>query len=132
MVALCTILRKCVWRSRHYRQPTITRSPATKHGRISMPRKLPPFVECWRDRHRKVRVYFRKDRGVRIPLPSVIGSPEFTAAYQDALAGRLSETTPKRRVAAAPGTIEALIRSYMASAEYRSLRATTKTGYASR
>ena len=36
----------------------------------------------------KVRAYFRKDRGPRIPLPNTIGSPEFVSAYQDALAGR--------------------------------------------
>ena len=59
-----------------------------------MPRKLPPYVECWRDRHGKVRAYFRKDRGPRIALPNTIGSPEFVAAYQDALAGRLDAKSP--------------------------------------
>lgn len=38
-----------------------------------MPRKRPPFVELWRDRHGKVRVYFRKDKGPRLPLPD--GAP---------------------------------------------------------
>ena len=97
-----------------------------------MPRKLPPFVECWRDRHGKVRAYYRRDRGPRIPLPNTIGSPAFNAAYQDALAGRLSGTTAARPAIAGQGTIEALVRSYMQSREYRDLRATTKTGYASR
>ncbi len=96
-----------------------------------MPRKLPPFVECWRDRHGKVRVYFRKDRGPRIPLPNTIGSLEFVSAYQDALAGRM-DATRMRPAAASIGTIEALIRSYLSSGDYRNLRATTKTGYASR
>ena len=34
-----------------------------------MPRKLPPFVERWRDRHGKMRHYFRKGKGARFPLP---------------------------------------------------------------
>jgi hypothetical protein len=46
-----------------------------------MPRKRPPFVEVWRDRLGKVRVYFRKDKGPRVPLPDTIGSDEFNAAY---------------------------------------------------
>jgi integrase len=96
-----------------------------------MPRKLPPFVECWRDRHGKIRAYYRRDRGRRIALPNAIGSPEFFAAYQEALAGRTSHGLPTR-AAAAPGTFEALIRSYMQTAEYASLRATTKVGYQSR
>ena len=61
---------------------------AIKHGATSMPRKLPPFVERWRDRHGKIRVYFRKDRGPRIPLPDTIGSDEFNVAYEAALLGR--------------------------------------------
>lgn len=50
-----------------------------------MPRKLPPFVECWRDRHGKPRVYFRRDKGPRVPLPGPVGSETFLTAYQEAL-----------------------------------------------
>jgi integrase len=98
-----------------------------------MPRKLPPFVELWRDRHGKVRVYFRKAKGPRLALPSDISSAEFTAAYQAALAGQLAGAARrKRRKPDAPGTTAALIRSYMRSAGYLALRQTTKVGYASR
>jgi hypothetical protein len=38
-------------------------------GVTSMPRKLPPLVERWRDRHGKMRHYFRKGKGARFPLP---------------------------------------------------------------
>jgi enterobacteria phage integrase len=96
-----------------------------------MPRRLPPFVECWRDRHRKVRVYFRKGRGPRIPLPSSIGSDEFNIAYQAALAGHLAPMR-ERHVSAAAGTIGALMEHYTQSAAYIGLRQTTKQGYASR
>src|SRR4051812_14873895 len=61
--------------------PTVAMLP-TRHGAIAMVRKTPWFVEQWRDRHGKLRVYFRKDKGARIPLPSTIGSDEFIEAYQ--------------------------------------------------
>src|SRR5690349_11489284 len=96
-----------------------------------MPRKCPPFVELWRDRHGKVRCYFRKERGPRLPLPNTIGSYDFNAAYQAALAGQLA---PAREglARAAAGTIGALIIHYKRSASYVALRKTTKQGYASR
>lgn len=94
-----------------------------------MPRKLPPFVERWRDRHGRVRVYFRKGKGRRIALPSSIGSDEFIAAYQAAFTGQIAAKR-ERRVPAQPGSIAALIVSYMRSATYVGLRATTKAGYA--
>lgn len=96
-----------------------------------MRRKLPPFVECWRDRHGKLRVYFRKGRGRRIRLPITIGSDEFNAAYHAALVGQI-EARRERRRPYQPGTIAALIASYMRSIAYVGLRDTTKVGYASR
>jgi integrase len=102
-----------------------------KRGGMSMPRKLPPFIECWRDRHGKLRVYFRKSKGGRIALPTSIGSDEFNSAYQAALSGQLVPAQD-RHAGLAPGTIAALIASYMRTSAYIGLRATTKAGYASR
>jgi integrase len=96
-----------------------------------MPRKLPPFVERWRDRHGKLRIYFRKGKGARIALPPSIGSEEFSDAYQAALSGQLSPAPDRHRRPAA-GTIAALIASYVRSAAYIGLRETTKAGYTSR
>jgi integrase len=96
-----------------------------------MPRRLPPFVECWRDRYGKVRIYFRKDRGTRIPLPNSIGSDQFNAAYQAALAGQLAPVR-ERHARAVAGTIGSIIIHYKQSAAYIGLRETTKKGYASR
>jgi enterobacteria phage integrase len=96
-----------------------------------MRRKLPPFVECWRDRHGKLRAYFRRGRGSRIPLPATVGSDEFDAAYHAALTGQLVAGRHKH-VKPASGTIGALIASYMRSSAYLGLRETTKVGYASR
>jgi enterobacteria phage integrase len=103
----------------------------TKRGGILMPRKLPPFVECWRDRHGKVRVYFRRGKGLRLPLPANIGSEAFNSAYLAALAGQ-SVTKVRARSAYTPGSIAALISSYMRSEAYVGLRQTTKAGYSSR
>lgn len=96
-----------------------------------MRRKLPPFVECWRDRHGKLRVYLRRDRGRRIALPITIGSEEFNAAYQAALLGQLT-SAPDPHHGPTVGTIGALIVSYIRSSAYLGLRKTTKIGYASR
>jgi hypothetical protein len=89
----------------------------TKRGVILMPRKRPPFVEVWRDRHGKLRVYFRKERGTRIRLPDAIRSEEFNVAYQAALAGQLAPARDSHARAAA-GTIGALIIHYKQSAAY--------------
>ncbi len=96
-----------------------------------MPRKCPPFVELWRDRHGKIRCYFRKERGRRVPLPIPIASDEFNMAYQAALVGQLAPAR-ERHARAAAGTINALVISYKQSAAYKGLRETTKAGYASR
>ena len=66
-----------------------------------------------------------------MPLPADIGSDAFNSAYLAALAGQ-SETKGRARSVHAPGSIAALIASYLCSAGYRSLRQTTKSGYASR
>ena len=91
-------------------------------------RKLPPFVECSRSRHGKVRLYFRKKRGLRIRLPSNVGSAAFAETYHAALTGN-----PRR---ALPHSIEALIRSYRATTTddgnlkaFSNLRPATKAGY---
>src|SRR5437879_1370645 len=102
-----------------------------KRGATTMPRKRPPFVELWRDRHGKIRVYFRKDKGPRLPLPDAIGSDHFNAAYEAALLGQPAPVRD-RFVRVKPGTMAALVVSYMKSAEYIGLRQTTKTGYGSR
>jgi len=96
-----------------------------------MPRNLPPHVDRFRDRHGKLRFYFRKRPGPRVPLPDTVGSEEFMAAYAAALNG---EFAPKREAKALPkeGTIAALITSYMRSSGFTDLRDTTKTGYLSR
>lgn len=95
-----------------------------------MPRKLPPHVER---NHVKGHTYlsFRIGKGPRIRLPSDPTSPEFTVAYAAALTG---EVVPTRSAFKkdAPGSIGALIESYMRSAAFKTLRDTSKAGYMSR
>ena len=95
-----------------------------------MPRKFPRHVHPERDRHGKVRLYFRIGHGPRIPLPGLPGSHEFEAAYADALAGnvrRKSDIPGRER-----GTIAWGIASYIRSAEFQDLRGSGTVGYNAR
>lgn len=95
-----------------------------------MPRKLPPFCER---NHVKGHTYisFRRGKGPRIRLPDDPTSDEFRAAYEAALLGQ-QPPGRDRMITAAPGSIAALVTSYMKSAEYVRLRDTSKTGYLNR
>lgn len=97
-----------------------------------MPRDLPRYVEHWRDRHGKMRFYFRRGKGKRIALPDDVTSEEFATAYAAALAGKMPETRGPVREPVKPGSISALIENYMRSSSYRTLRATTRKGYSNR
>lgn len=93
-----------------------------------MPRKLPPHCERFVDRTGKVRVYFRRGKGARTPLPPDPTSQEFLKAYAAALAGVAAE--PKlKRTENAPGTLGALLLSYFRSPDYLDLRDTTRAAY---
>ncbi len=69
------------------------------------------YTHAFRDRHGKVRYYFRR-RGKRVPLPGLPGSDEFMSAYQSALAG---VNIPERIGAARTvvGTLNAIIVEYL-------------------
>ncbi len=64
----------------------------------------------WRDRHGKLRIYFRRGKGPRIPLPITIGTSEFNTAYESALVGGI-EVKHNRRERELRGTIAAPISS---------------------
>jgi enterobacteria phage integrase len=92
-----------------------------------MPRKLPPHVE--RNRVKNKNYYsFRIGKGRRTRLPDDLLSEEFRVAYAAAMAG---DTAPAPR-RDQPGTIGALIASYMRSAGFIRLRDTSKKGYMTR
>lgn len=71
------------------------------------------FVHEFRDRHGKVRRYFRRPGCKAVPLPGLPGSAEFFAAYQAALAGMAA---PQKQIGAArtiAGTVQALVADYL-------------------
>ncbi|MGE0153029.1 MAG: tyrosine-type recombinase/integrase [Reyranellaceae bacterium] len=87
------------------------------------------YIHRFKDRHGKIRHYFRRPGCNRIALPGLPGSEEFMAAYQAALAG---ETAPLRPIGAAkskPGTIGALVASYFESHEFKTLAKSTQATY---
>ncbi|MEM7006514.1 MAG: tyrosine-type recombinase/integrase [Pseudomonadota bacterium] len=88
--------------------------------------KRPPYLNIYRDRHGRERIYFRRKGYPAVPLSTPLYSDEFWAAYQKAM------TLPKRAIGAArtkPGTINELIVSYYRSPEFTTLRASTKATY---
>src|SRR6266480_6296578 len=97
-------------------------------GETNMPRKLPPHVER---NHVKGHTYlsFRIGKGARIRLPKDPSSAEFRAAYAAAMAGDLPRPVLHRD---ALGSIGALIASYIGTAQFISLRDTSKAGYMTR
>jgi integrase len=89
-------------------------------------RKRYPFVQHFIDKNGRARLYFRKPGFPRIPLPGPYGSPEFLVAYYAALAGKPDEIGSSRTI---PRSMNALVASYYASADFKSLRPTTARFY---
>lgn len=87
------------------------------------------YIHEFRDRHGKIRRYFRRPGFKQTPLPGLPGSEEFMAAYQAALSG---QAAPRLEVGAsrtAPGTISALVARYYRSARFATLANSTKATY---
>jgi integrase len=83
------------------------------------------YVREYRDRHGKLRRYFRRKGHKQIPLPGLPGSEEFMAAYQAALAGIMAP----REIGASrtkPGTVNAAIVGYYQSLAFRELAPSTQ------
>lgn len=88
---------------------------------------FPPYVQAFRDRHGRVRLYLRKKGCARVALPDPAdGKAAFVAAYTKALAGGVG---PLRDVKA--GTLDALITRYLGSNEFRSLKPNSRETYLS-
>jgi integrase len=92
-----------------------------------MPRhKRYPWVNHYRDRHGRERLYVRKPGLPRIPLPGPYGSHEFLTAYYAALAGKPDKIGASRTI---PRSMNALIAIYYASPGFKSLRPSTARSY---
>jgi enterobacteria phage integrase len=92
-------------------------------------------IERWRDRHGKMRFYFRRHRHKgcpRITLNGEYGSEEFRASYAAALHGTIESNDTRPKIERpGNGTLAALIASYKQDAAFKGLRDTTKAGYLS-
>jgi hypothetical protein len=68
-------------------------------------------VNAFRDRHGKLRFYFRRGGRKAVPLPGLPGSAEFMDAYSIALAGDPVRFGPAKMI---PGTVLATVTAYLA------------------
>jgi integrase len=71
------------------------------------------YIHAFRDRHGKLRYYFRRRGSKLMPLPGLPGSDQFMVAYQAALDGA---TPPQRQIGkerTVTGTIHALVAAYL-------------------
>jgi len=89
-------------------------------------RRPPQYVNGFIDRYGKARWYFRRAGFKRVPLPGLPWSPEFMAAYEQALAGQPLQIGGARTN---PGTVRALAVSYFHSSDFRSLKLSSQAIY---
>ena len=89
-------------------------------------RRPPQYVNGFIDRYGKARWYFRRAGFKRVPLPGLPWSPEFMAAYEQALAGQPLQIGGARTN---PGTVRALAVSYFHSSDFRSLKPSSQAIY---
>jgi len=88
----------------------------------TMPRPRPPHLHRQTSRHGKIVWYVRIGKGPRIRVKGIYGTPEFDAAYQDAIAGNL-RTRPSK---AAKGTLQWLLTLYRQSSAWTDLSMATR------
>jgi hypothetical protein len=87
------------------------------------------FVQAFLDRHGKPRWYFRRRGHKRIPLPGTPGTPDFMAAYEQAISGapQMVEVGSGRTK---PGTVGDLVAKYFGSAAFLGIPSeATRTTY---
>jgi integrase len=85
------------------------------------------YVNEYRDRHGKIRRYFRRRGGRSIPLPGLPGSIEFMSAYQEALAIISPPPLSPRHVIA--GSLAAVVAEYFRSADFANLSPSSQRSY---
>jgi len=82
-------------------------------------------LERFKDRHGKMRLYYRVGKGTRFSLRGPEGSPEFWEDYQNAALGTVTAKVKHRRAEA--GTIRWLVERYYTAPDYTGLKACTRT-----
>lgn len=91
------------------------------------------YVKAYKDRHGRMRYYYRRKGLSTITLPGHPGTAEFMAAYQlaDARAPRPDSEIVKEKAASRiqPRSVTALILEYYRSAEFQQLADSTRRAY---
>jgi integrase len=82
------------------------------------------YINEYRDRHGKIRRYFRRAEQPRIPLPSNPGSPEFMEAYHAALADLRVRKVGESR--STPGSVNAAVAAYYTHNSFLALSPSTR------
>lgn len=86
-----------------------------------------PFIQRFKDRHGKVRYYFRKKGQKTVPLPD-LKSPNFMAAYQAAAQGTKVEAVAMEQRKHS-GSLRDVIETWYATAHYKALEPSTQAVY---
>ena len=86
------------------------------------------YVDGFKDRHGRLRFYFRKGKGARVALPGRPGSPEFMVAYQSALSGVPLKKNEERKRGEL-GTFDRLVQDYFSSPDFLRMTAGTQRNY---
>lgn len=86
-----------------------------------------PHIDRFKDRHGKVRLYYRPPGGKRVPLPA-LDDPGFRAAYAaaEAAAGASLPREKPTKVRGGPGSFDRLISTYYTSSDFKRLKASTQ------
>jgi len=92
---------------------------------MGRPLKLPRYVHAFIDRHGRSRFYLRRQGDPKLALPGLPWSPEFMAAYQEAMAIAKPSVTQIGADRIVPRSIRALAVAYYDSASFRALIAPT-------
>src|SRR5665213_2063987 len=87
------------------------------------------YVQAFKDRHGRLRHYYRRPGHKRIPLPGAPGSTEFMAAY----AAASDAAAPSKQGAGSertqPKTFNALLVAYYTSDRFKALTPSTQRTY---
>jgi integrase len=85
--------------------------------------KLPKYVQAWVDSAGRAHHYFRRAGYPRARLPGLPWSPQFMAAYEQAMA---AVPPPIGAARTKPGSLSAVLVTYYSSQRFRSLAAGTR------
>lgn len=86
------------------------------------------FVNVFRDRHGRVRRYFRRF-GASVALPGEPGSEAFERAYAEALRASLAGRGKPVACPGGPRSVAALVRAYRSSPAYMGVKPSTRRAY---